>query len=97
MPADDAQILSLFRQWVAAERAAAAIARCSGERDAQEDPEFVRACDRIYDLLREIADIPAAGPQGFVAKAYLHQHIETGGTDKARPRCAGRARATTTC
>ena len=56
-PTDDSEILGLFREWMAAERASAALP--GGADDSPEQAEFQAACDRACVILDEIVDMPA--------------------------------------
>jgi hypothetical protein len=67
----DCEILSLFRQWIAAHLAAQQISKTIGD-----SPEFNAAIDRVCDLEYAIPKIPAQGLIGCAIKAYLIAHHE---------------------
>ena len=67
----DGEILSLFRQWIRAYRAADEI----GRADRPED-ELDAACEIFRGLERKILDLPAQGPAGFAVKVYLAAHCQ---------------------
>jgi hypothetical protein len=78
---DDAEMLSLFRQWIEGHRAAERMDKSIEAEDA-----YDAAIDRICDIEHEIADIPASGPVGFAVKAYLacyFEHLPRSGDDPA--------------
>jgi hypothetical protein len=58
----DAEILSLFRQWIEAQR--------EGDR-MEGGPAHDAVCDRISQLEYRIADLPACGLVGLSVKAYF--------------------------
>jgi hypothetical protein len=67
---DDAEILALFHDWIAACRVCDEVL-ASIRDDAKEDPpEWYAACDRTYDLERQIFAC-RGGATGMAIKAYL--------------------------
>jgi hypothetical protein len=73
IPADDSEILSLFREWVAAMRAADALP--GGPDGSPEQAEYDAACRRCWNLEEAITAMPAAGAAGFAIKIYIAVHI----------------------
>jgi hypothetical protein len=69
-PSDDAEILSLFREWITAHRQLAA------EPDDQQSDKLN---DRIYELVAAITATPAAGAAGLAVKVYLSIHMQDTG------------------
>jgi hypothetical protein len=71
-PADDSQILSLFREWLGLYRAAEGI-----PNTFKGFKEFDAARERLDALTTEvIAKVPAAGAAGIAIKAFLRLHME---------------------
>jgi hypothetical protein len=68
------QILSLFREWMDAERIACALAECYEELGRTD--EYHEALGRTNSLIGAISDIPAAGAASLAIKAYLAIHAE---------------------
>jgi hypothetical protein len=73
IPADDSEILSLFREWVAAMRAADALP--GGPDGSPEQAEYDAACRRCWNLEKAITAIPAAGAAGLAIKIYIGVHV----------------------
>jgi hypothetical protein len=77
---DDSKILSLFREWMDAQRAGQSLS-------ADEPEESHAAVERhLVELLRAITDLPAEGAKGLAIKNYLAAHmggIMCGGGDDA--------------
>lgn len=67
--APDAEILSLFRDWIEAHRALAKIASPS-------EDEYDTATTVLVRIEHRIADLPAQGAIGLSVKAYLAAHYE---------------------
>ncbi len=67
----DSEILSLFRQWIRAYRAADEIAQAD-----RPESEHDAACEVFRGIERKIVDIPVQGPAGFAVKAYLAVHCQ---------------------
>jgi hypothetical protein len=88
---DDAEILSLFREWIEAYRAQDRIIKPYPDTDAQDLPAWVTAQDHIDDLEQRIADIPAEGAVGLAAKAYMASFQHHGGSYKDAAAIWGRA------
>jgi hypothetical protein len=72
-PADDARILSLFREWMAAQRVRSVL---DADEKFDESDEAKTALDHIDELADAISDTPAAGAAGLAVKAYLLIHAE---------------------
>jgi hypothetical protein len=66
----DTKLVSLFREWLAAERALVAMETPDG------DPEFEAAFNRDVELEYEIARTPATGAEGLAVKIYMLQHLK---------------------
>jgi hypothetical protein len=75
----DSGILSLFREWIAAERAADALGEMVEDDDSEEKAAFDGACDRCVEIERAIADTPVVGPDGIAIKAFLCHRNAHGG------------------
>jgi hypothetical protein len=75
---DDGRILSLFREWMVAERATDALP--GGDDDSPEQAEAEAASQRTADIVTAIARTPATGPQGLAIKAYIAIHMQDGTT-----------------
>jgi hypothetical protein len=67
----DTAILTLFRQWVAGQRAAQLIDDQSPDGDL-----LTAANERLDELLDRISATPSQGITGFAVKAYLAVHAE---------------------
>jgi hypothetical protein len=75
----DITILDLFRDWMAAERAAAAT---SGDNDgSEEQAAFQAAYERSVRLIENISEIPVSAA-GVAIKAFLLHHLEQGSNNK---------------
>jgi len=73
---DDAELLTLFRQWVEEERA---VAKWGRENPDDEDG-FNRRAAIGWERLRLVAAMPAVSAVGLAVKAYLLTWLETGGS-----------------
>jgi len=82
---DDAELLTLFRQWVEEERA---VAKWGHENPDDEDG-FNRLCDASWERLRLMAAVPAASAVGLTIKVYLLTWLETGGSCRDAPALSG--------
>jgi hypothetical protein len=67
---DDAAILSLFREWMAARRYALSLCM----REPPDEEVTRKTWTRINELHRATIDTPAAGVVGLAIKTYLHIH-----------------------
>jgi hypothetical protein len=84
----DAEILSLFREWIVAQTEAAALSKQATRVDCTGQDEFDAACDRIVELVQAIARTASLGPVGLSIKAYLRHHSEYG-SGYGRPETLG--------
>lgn len=74
--ADDAELLSLFQEWVEAEREAARY----GSENPKDEDGFNLLTDANAELARRIAALPATGTVGLAIKAYLFAFWEYEGS-----------------
>lgn len=74
LSADD-EIVSLFRDWIAAQNEAHALGVPDLD-DTQGRAEFDAAWHDVDELVWSIADIPSHGPIGLAIKAYLRHHAD---------------------
>jgi hypothetical protein len=70
---NDSRILSLFREWVVAERVAGALAE---DEKFDGSDEYYEALRRTNKLVAAISDIPAVGAAGLAIKSYLTVQAE---------------------
>src|SRR5438477_400215 len=63
MPDTDEKILSLFRDWIDAQRARQNI-------KSDDEEEHQAAFDATWAIAHTIANMPSAGPAGLIVKAY---------------------------
>lgn len=71
---DDGEILTLFHQWVAAQREADRLLNVHGS----ETSEYEAQCNALDDLDAGIFNTPAAGTIGMAVKLYVMAHYEFG-------------------
>lgn len=83
--ADDAQLLSLFQQWVEGARATARY----GRENPEHEDGFNALDDANWELARRMATMPALGAAGLAVKAYMFAWCEAGGSYEDAPAVCG--------
>jgi hypothetical protein len=68
---DDSRILSLFREWVAARRAADVLYGEDGESD-----EYKASAEAVEKIESALIEVPSNGAIGFAIKSYLALHAD---------------------